>query len=374
MQPESGNFQAEQKNSSKVIRNYFAALQKLSELSLIPLCQEELLERFLDLLTELLQVEQAYVMVLEHITGELTIKASKGLKTAKVKKYRLNLGQGIAGQVLENREAFILNQSSKKTLSSLSAEEPDALLYIPLVIGYQPYGVIALGSAGVQRNFTANEVKTASALTQYLMLSMENARLNSEISGLGLNFLKSLAMAIDAKDNYTRMHSMRVTRYAVLTGVHMGLPQENIETLRRGALLHDIGKIGIRDDILQKPGKLTKKEYAMICEHPEIGARILGQEGPLSLIVPLVLHHHERYDGQGYPHRLRGTEIPLGARIIAVADAFEAMTANRPYRREYSVGRAVWEIRQNAGSQFDPETVAAFLDALKEEYPEEINI
>jgi len=374
MQQEADNFQTEQENSSKVIRKYFAAIQKLSELSLISLSQEGLLERFLDLLTELLQVEQAYVMVLEHITGELTIKVSKGLKTAKVKKCRLNLGQGIAGQVLESRKVFILNQSSQKTLSSRSSEEPDALLYIPLVIGHQPYGVIALGSAGVQRNFTASEIKTASALTQYLMLSMENARLNNEISGLGLNFLKSLAMAIDAKDNYTRMHSMRVTRYVVLTGVHMGLSQENIETLRRGALLHDIGKIGIRDDILQKPGELTNKEYAMICEHPEIGARILGQEGLLSFIVPLVLHHHERYDGKGYPHGLKSIEIPLGARIIAVADAFEAMTANRPYRRKHSVDSAVWEIRQNAGRQFDPEIVAAFLDALKEEYPEEINI
>ena len=371
---QSETLPTEQGDSIKVIRNYFAALQRLSELSLIPLSEERLMERFLDLLTELLQVEQAYAMVVEHITGDLTIKASKGLKTADVKKCSLNLIQGVAVQVLENREVFVHNQSSQKILSSRSSEEPDTLLYIPLVIGYQPYGVIALGSAGVQRDFTASEIKTASALAQYFLLSMENARLNNELSGLGLNFLKSLAMAIDAKDNYTRMHSMQVTRYAVLTGVHMGLPREDIENLRRGSLLHDIGKIGIRDNILQKPGKLTKKEYAMICEHPEIGARILGREGPLNLIVPLVLHHHERYDGQGYPHRLKGTEIPLGARIIAVADAFEAMTANRPYRREHSVDRAVRELRQNAGSQFDPEIVAAFLDILKEEFPEEINI
>lgn len=160
---------------------------------------------------------------------------------------------------------------------------------------------------------------------------------------------------------------MRVTRYAVIIGVHMGLSQDNIELLRRGALLHDIGKIGIRDDILLKPGDLTKKEYDTLREHPEIGARILGQAGPLRLIVPLVLHHHERYDGKGYPHGLKGVDIPQGARIIAVADAFEAMTADRPYRDAFSPERAVNELQQNAGSQFDPDIVKAFMDVLRED-------
>jgi len=190
--------------------------------------------------------------------------------------------------------------------------------------------------------------------------------LNSEISGLNMNLLKSLAMAIDARDNYTRMHSMRVTRYAVMIGAYMGLKQDEIEILRRGSLLHDIGKIGVRDDIFLKPGALTIEEFDTFRKHPETGARILGPEGPLRLIVPLVLHHHERYDGNGYPHGLKGGDIPLGARIIAVADSFEAMTADRPYRKALTAEEAILEIRQNAGSQFDPDVVKAFMEVLKE--------
>lgn len=353
---------------ARLIRNYLSTVDKLSQLAFTAHSTETLLESSIDLIRNMLQVEQASVLLLDPVTEDLSVKVFRGLTKTEAQKYRLKPGEGIAGKVFLGREPHLVTgQHTSSPYYGHSPNEPVAALYVPLVVGHEARGVMALGSAGQQRLFTSGEVKAASTLAGYISLAMENTRLNSEISGLSLNLLKSLAMAIDARDNYTRMHSMRVTRYAVMIGVHMGLSQDDIEILRRGSLLHDIGKIGIRDDILLKPGGLTEKEFETFREHPGIGARILGPEGPLRLIVPLVLHHHERYDGNGYPHGLKGEDIPVGARIIAVADAFEAMTADRPYRRALSVEKAVLEIQQNTGRQFDPDIVGAFMEVLKED-------
>jgi len=355
-------------NNTKLIHKYLSAIEKLSRLTLRTLSLEGLLECFISLLADFMQVDQVSFMLLDPVTDKLTMQAWRGFSVAEARKYCQRPGEGIAGRVFLQKEPYLVARDAPSMPQyNQSPLEPDAALYIPLIVGHESRGIITLGSVKQQRLFTVDEVKVASALAEYMALAMENTRLNNEISGLGMGLLKSLAMAIDAKDNYTRMHSMRVTRYAVMIGMHIGLSQDEIELLRRGALLHDIGKIGIRDDILLKPGELTKKEWDEIRKHPEIGARILGPEGPLRVIVPMVLHHHERYDGRGYPHGLKGADIPEEARIIAVADAFEAITSDRPYRRAYSLERAVREIQQNAGSQFDPVIVEVFMDVLKED-------
>ena len=358
---------SEQENPTGLIRKYFSAVDKLSRLAFTTHSPEGLLESSVDLIKDLLHVEKASMMLLDPVTENLNMKVFRGVTHTEDRKYNLKPGEGITGQVLLRKEPILLaGQDTSSQHHTLSPDEPAAALYIPLVVGHEARGIITLGSAGQQQPFTADEVKLASTLASYIALAMENTMLNSEISGLNMNLLKSLAMAIDARDNYTRMHSMRVTRYAVMIGAYMGLKQDEIEILRRGSLLHDIGKIGVRDDILLKPGALTIEEFDTFRKHPETGARILGPEGPLRLIVPLVLHHHERYDGNGYPHGLKGGDIPLGARIIAVADSFEAMTADRPYRKALTAEEAILEIRQNAGSQFDPDVVKAFMEVLKE--------
>ncbi len=196
------------------------------------------------------------------------------------------------------------------------------------------------------------------------VLEAENTRLYGEIESLTDTLLTTLSKAIAAKDRSTKLHSIRVTEFSLLIGRHMGLPQDEIELLRRGALLHDVGKIGIQDYILLKPGELTEEEFGAIRRHPEIGARILEEAMPLSAVVPIVLHHHERYDGRGYPYGLKGTEIPLPARIVTVSDAFEAMTSNRTYRKALAFDRAIEELRLHAGTQFDPQIVDVCIDAL----------
>lgn len=183
-----------------------------------------------------------------------------------------------------------------------------------------------------------------------------------------LDMVQTLRYTVEAKDSYTRGHSDRVSEYSVLIGEKLGLPAEQIKTLRIGGLFHDIGKIGIPDSILLKPAKLTDEEYSQIKNHPSIGAHILGSAAIFQDIIPIVKHHHERYDGNGYPSKLKGEEIPYLARIAAVADTFDAMTSRRSYRGPIDVEHVKEEIKRCEGTQFDPQIAEVFLEILNNDF------
>lgn len=183
-----------------------------------------------------------------------------------------------------------------------------------------------------------------------------------------LDMIQTLRYTVEAKDSYTRGHSDRVSEYSVLIGEKLGLSEEQIKTLRIGGLFHDIGKIGIPDSILLKPAKLTDDEYSQIKNHPSIGAHILGNATIFKEIIPIVKHHHEKYDGNGYPSRLKGEEIPYMARIAAVADTFDAMTSRRSYRGPIDIEHVKEEIKRCEGTQFDPQIAEAFLDILNNDF------
>ncbi|HLG51956.1 MAG TPA: HD-GYP domain-containing protein [Chloroflexota bacterium] len=184
-----------------------------------------------------------------------------------------------------------------------------------------------------------------------------------ELQRAYLETIHMLAAAVEARDPYTGGHLERVTRYTIALGRALNWSREDLNIAEMGAILHDIGKIGIRDAILCKEGPLTAEEWAHMREHPVIGARILEGITFLRPVIPYVRHHHERYDGTGYPDGLRGEAIPIGGRLIAVADAFDAMTTSRPYRQALPVEDALAELRRAAGSQLDPVIVEAFLAA-----------
>lgn len=182
------------------------------------------------------------------------------------------------------------------------------------------------------------------------------------------NTLEALVAALDAREHETQAHSKRVSDYAVLLAGRVGMDAKAVEILRRGAILHDIGKIGISDNILLKPGELTEDEWEKMRDHPLIGYWILRGVDSLKTSADIVLSHHERFDGSGYPRNLKGEEIPLGARIFAVVDALDAITSDRPYQKGRSYAAARAEIIQNSGSQFDPNIVRHFLMIPREDW------
>ena len=181
------------------------------------------------------------------------------------------------------------------------------------------------------------------------------------INSMYVRSIDALIKALEAKDLYTRGHSQRVTMYSVAIGKAMHLQQEKIELLRQATVLHDLGKIGVREVILNKPGRLTDEEFREITLHPEVATRILQPIPFFRPLLPMVLHHHERFDGRGYPAGLAAGDIPVESRIMAIADTFDAMTSTRAYRKALPVADAITEIRRCSGTQFDPEIVPVFI-------------
>ena len=182
---------------------------------------------------------------------------------------------------------------------------------------------------------------------------------------LFINSVRMLAAAIDAKDPYTRGHSDRVARYSVAIGKNLGLPEKEMRNLRISALLHDVGKIGIDDRILRKPGALSEEEFDVMKHHPSKGAVIMGGVAQLIDIIPGMKYHHEKWSGGGYPDSLEGEQIPMQARIVSIADTFDAMTTNRPYQKAMELNYVVEKIKSFAGTRFDPRVVEAFVQAVK---------
>lgn len=191
---------------------------------------------------------------------------------------------------------------------------------------------------------------------------------NDELEKAYLDTIGILRQTVEAKDLYTRGHSDRVSEYSILIGKALNLSDEDLHTLKIGGLFHDIGKIGIPDSILLKEAKLDDEEYSQIKNHPSIGAHILGDVTMFKNIIPIVLHHHERFDGRGYPSQLSGEDIPLFARITAIADTFDAMTSKRSYRNALPLEVVIEEIEKCSGTQFDPKIAPVFLNILKNEY------
>lgn len=251
---------------------------------------------------------------------------------------------------------LLINSSSLpipiKELKKLSVqgycEKDDKLEQLPLFI-----------EAAVK---SINQMKTIKSINEELLQS------KNKLEKAYLESVETLRYTVEAKDNYTKGHSDRVSAYSVLIGKSLGLPQSDIETLRIGGLFHDIGKIGISDSILLKNGKLTNEEYDEIKRHPIIGKNILSNAEIFGDIIPIVLYHHERYDGNGYPYGLSDKDIPFLARIVAVADAFDAMTSRRSYRDELDLNYVKEELRAKTGTQFDPIVTATFLNILNNDY------
>ncbi len=226
-------------------------------------------------------------------------------------------------------------------------------------------GIIIAFSFTKGKEFHEGQRKFVSLLADRTAISLENSRLYNELQRSFNETIQALVKALEAKDVYTRGHSERVTQFARYLAEDLGLSDSEIEKITQAALLHDIGKIGMRLEVLNKPGKLTDEETQMFRNHPLLGKSILESVTALRDIAPYVYYHHEKWDGTGYPEGKKGEEIPVGARILNIADSFTCMTENRPYRKALSIEEAAKELLRCSGTQFDPLFVEVFLKGLK---------
>ncbi len=246
-----------------------------------------------------------------------------------------------------------------------------SFMVVPVKIRDKIFGVVCAYIFHNEILFGEQDIYYLNFITQKAAAAIENIALYENIYENLFSTLFAFVTALEVRDLYTRKHSTRVARYAHMIAEEMGCTEEELDIINVAGSLHDIGKIGIPDDILLKPGRLTEQEYEKIKEHPVIGADIISKLGLWGREAEIIRHHHERYDGQGYPDRLKGDSIPRLARILSVADCYDAMASDRSYRKKMDKKDVLDIIVQNSGTQFDPEAVAVFLRVAEQDLPDD---
>lgn len=272
----------------------------------------------------------------------------------------MKLGEGLAGNVAVSGKGEIVNDVSSDPRFAVGDSPISSIICVPLKIKDKIIGVINVHSESPY-SYTAESLKLLTTLSSQVAIAIENARLHEDLRETFLATIETLAETIEKRDPYTAGHTKMVSEYSLAMGEEIGLSEARLDRLRLSSILHDIGKIGIRDDILLKKGKLSDEEVAEMKKHAQYGHEILSPISQLKDILDGGKYHHERYDGQGYPDGLKGEEIPIEARIIAIADSYDAMTSDRPYRQGLSREVAREELIRCSGTQFDPEIVETFL-------------
>lgn len=329
---------------------------------------QEILETVTRMVAKIIPCDRAIVALIDKEKQCFIYAAGFGVNSL-TKKAHVPFAETSTTEVIKTgRPQYMANLEEAKGLLPLEKKflEEGFLshLRVPLIVKGQPIGTLNIGA---KRPFayTSDDLATLEKLASQISVALENARLLTDLQELFIGTLKALSEAIDAKSSWTKGHSDRVTRFALDIGTKMELDEKAMKDLELAGLLHDIGKIGTFELILNKPGSLTEEEMNIMKQHPSKGAEILSPIKQLKNIIPALKHHHEFYDGTGYPDGLKEEEIPLMARILAVADTFDSMTAERPYRKTPGHEKAVEELKRCSGTQFDPKVVEAFLKIVE---------
>ena len=312
---------------------------------------------------EFCRAETSSIWELDETTNELFFRVVRGRAAPEIENLRIPLGQGIVGAVAASGRAEAINDvASDPRWRGDASEQFDtrAILAVPLTARGKVIGVLQLLNPVGKQAFSAGDTRRMQLFAGPLAHALENARLYAAQQRLYVETVTALAEAVEKRDPYTGGHLHRVVAYSLLLGRELGLDSDALERLSLGATLHDIGKIGVPDQVLLKPAKLNDEEAAAMRRHPVDGAEIVSRIESLHEILPIVRSHHERIDGKGYPDGLAGDDIPLAARIVAVADTFDAMTTSRPYRTALAYETAAAEIVRHGGVQHCATVVAAF--------------
>ncbi len=282
----------------------------------------------------------------------------------------IGIGDTIIGLAAQSGRGFLIadalaDSRIKQTIPEIL--EIKTMLVVPLKLEREVFGIISLINKEEEELFSRDDYNLLDTLANQMVVTINNARVYERMQRDYFNTIRALSQALEAKDEYTRGHTDRVTQYSLKVGESLELSKDEMKQLEYAAVLHDIGKLGIEEQILGKPGKLTRREFDVIKEHPVTGEKIVESLEFLGIAKASIRYHHERYDGKGYPDGLKGEDIPLGARIIAVTDTYDAMTSDRPYRKAFPMEEAIKELKKVKGAQLDPEVVNAFLAILEEE-------
>ncbi|MBU2603246.1 MAG: HD domain-containing protein [Actinobacteria bacterium] len=327
---------------------------------------EYVLETLLDSAVKVLQADSGSIMLLDESRQRLEVKAARGKDTGSLVYQSGSVLEGPAGWVVRNRRALLLpddlHDSRDEGLVNLLRPDIASSVSVPIETRDAVLGVLNLNTLTSDHRFDRHTLTFATTLANHTAVAIDKARHHRQVNQLYSGLVRALSGAIDAKDRYTHGHSEMVSRYALLLGERIGFDSDELKGLETAAYLHDIGKIGVRDAVLTKPAMLTPVERQVVETHSLVGSQILEKIVFPWPVVEAVRHHHERWDGAGYPDRLSGEDIPLHARILAVADSFDAMTSHRPYRPARSAHEALGEVTLCAGTQFDPDVVAVFLE------------
>ncbi len=320
-----------------------------------------------------LDADHTSLFLLDESSSHLILTRAKGFSEDEMDNIKL-LGSWeiINDQLVKKKKSLIVNDvhknpifKKKRVYFSKEKFPVNSFLAVPLAKDDKIIGALIVSNRNRPGHlFTKEDEKLLRALSNHIAIALLNAKLYQDLKNLFISTVKSLVKAVDAKDRYTSGHSERVMKYSLAIGKELGLDEETLEILKLSSLLHDVGKIGIKESILAKPAKLLGYERSQMNRHPAIGVGIVEGIENSHKIIRGILEHHERFDGKGYPNHLKGLAISLEGRIIAVADTFDALTTDRPYQKGYSKEEALLEIKKESFTQFDPKVIKAFLKSF----------
>jgi putative nucleotidyltransferase with HDIG domain len=322
---------------------------------------ERVLNSLLDLASELISCEGAILFLADEKTQELDVALKRNISKKMDNKINLQNKKKVIEWALKKGRTIALPDIEEEVDES----EKVTFVLVPLIAHDKPVGLLDIITDTPEGDITSRDLSLLTILAKQAALAIENVKLYESMKKDQISIIRALASTVDAKDHYTLGHSQKVSEYSAIIAEDMGLSERDIETIKYAALLHDIGKIALPDDIIKKPSRLTDQEFEIVQKHPNIGAKIIKEIEALAPMVPIVLHHHERCDGKGYPDGIKGDDIPLGARIVHVADAYDTMVSARAYRDMLPPELAISELRKNAGTQFDPKVVDVFITSLR---------
>lgn len=359
-------------------RLHVDAQEKVKELSsLLGVCAivnssldvHRILNNVMESATVMLNAEAASVGLIDEEHQQIYFEVATGSAGGQMKEIRISINEGVAGWVVREQQPLLVNDVSQDPRFSKKVDDKTqfvtrSILAVPIRLRGKMMGVLeAINKLG--DGFTQGDSELLAALANQTAVTLDNAKAHHSLRNTFLTLVRSMAVAVEEQDAYMAGHVDRMAAMCVAIGKEMGLPKEEVDRLHMAALFHDVGKLGVPDAILRKTHQLTPEEYESMKRHPELGAQILKSVTQFHHVIPGVLHHQERWDGSGYPFGLKGDEISLDGRIIAVADTFDAITTDRSYRKGLPDGVALEEIKRYTGAQFDPQVVAAFFRAYE---------